>query len=213
MQSITTYTEFKQAVVEPDFRDFMSDQSNLRKAWHSAGSLFHLADWVYVAHKPTIDSKYKFVDDIGRTKFVSCPIEFANSLGQIHPEFQLIRGIANAAKHCELKSVPPGRKNLPGMASLASDTYVSTGGFEFERLSVQRISDCRGEAAREPKGRRVCAASPGGVGYVGQGAVFEAYRELIEEVASAAYDAEAPFDDHGRILVTSEALARITRSA
>jgi hypothetical protein len=45
------------------------------------------------------------------------------------------------------------------------------------------------------------------------GAVFEAYRELIEEVASTAYDAEAPFDDHGRILVTSEALARITRSA
>ena len=36
------------------------------------------------------------------------------------------------------------------------------------------------------------------------GAVFEAYRELIEELASAAYDAEAPFDDHGRVLVTSE---------
>jgi Protein of unknown function (DUF1488) len=45
------------------------------------------------------------------------------------------------------------------------------------------------------------------------GAVFEAYRELIEEIASAAYDAESPFDDHGRVLVTSEALARITRSA
>jgi len=45
------------------------------------------------------------------------------------------------------------------------------------------------------------------------GAVFEAYRELIEELASAAYDAEAPFDDHSRVLVTSEAIARITRSA
>jgi len=44
-------------------------------------------------------------------------------------------------------------------------------------------------------------------------AVFERYRELIEEVASDAYDAEGPFDDHGRILVTSEALARVTRSA
>jgi Protein of unknown function (DUF1488) len=44
-------------------------------------------------------------------------------------------------------------------------------------------------------------------------AVFEAYRELIEQVASDAYDAEGPFDDHGRILVTSEALARVTRSA
>jgi hypothetical protein len=39
------------------------------------------------------------------------------------------------------------------------------------------------------------------------------FSRRIEEVASAAYDAEAPFDDHGRILVTSEALARITRSA
>jgi Protein of unknown function (DUF1488) len=45
------------------------------------------------------------------------------------------------------------------------------------------------------------------------GAVFEAYRELIEGVASDAYDAEGPFDDHGRILVTSGALARVTRSA
>jgi uncharacterized protein DUF1488 len=35
------------------------------------------------------------------------------------------------------------------------------------------------------------------------GAVFEAYRELIEEVASEAHAAERPFDAHGRILVTS----------
>jgi len=45
------------------------------------------------------------------------------------------------------------------------------------------------------------------------GAVFEAYRELIEEVASEAHDAEGPFDDHGRILVTTEALTRVMRSA
>ena len=45
------------------------------------------------------------------------------------------------------------------------------------------------------------------------GAVFDAYRELIEAVASDAYDAEGPFDAHGRILVTPEALARVTRSA
>ena len=45
------------------------------------------------------------------------------------------------------------------------------------------------------------------------GDIFEAYRELIEELASAAYDAETPFDEHGRVLVTSEAIARITRSA
>jgi hypothetical protein len=43
--------------------------------------------------------------------------------------------------------------------------------------------------------------------------VFEAYRELIEDLASEAFDAEGPFDAHGRVLVTSEAIARITRSA
>jgi hypothetical protein len=47
----------------------------------------------------------------------------------------------------------------------------------------------------------------------GDRAIFEAYRELIEDVASEAYDAEGPFDAHGRILVTSEALARVMRSA
>ena len=43
--------------------------------------------------------------------------------------------------------------------------------------------------------------------------VFEAYRELIEQIASDAHDAEGPFDDHGQILVTSEAITRVMRSA
>jgi hypothetical protein len=43
--------------------------------------------------------------------------------------------------------------------------------------------------------------------------VFEAYRELIEQVASDAYDADASIDAGGCILVTSEALARVGRSA
>jgi hypothetical protein len=41
--------------------------------------------------------------------------------------------------------------------------------------------------------------------------VFESYRELIEDLASKAFDAEGPFDRHGRVLVTSEAIARVTR--
>lgn len=44
-------------------------------------------------------------------------------------------------------------------------------------------------------------------------AVFEAYRELIEQLASDAFDAEGPFDDHGRVLVTPEAFSRVMRSA
>jgi len=44
-------------------------------------------------------------------------------------------------------------------------------------------------------------------------AIFEEYRELIEDIASEAFDAGGPLDHQGRILVTSEAMARATRSA
>ncbi len=47
----------------------------------------------------------------------------------------------------------------------------------------------------------------------GDDKVFEAYRELIEQLASDAYDAGASVDDAGRVLVTSEALDRVSRSA
>ena len=43
--------------------------------------------------------------------------------------------------------------------------------------------------------------------------VFEAYRELVEQVAIDAYDAGTSVDDAGLVLVTSEALARVGRSA
>jgi Protein of unknown function (DUF1488) len=43
--------------------------------------------------------------------------------------------------------------------------------------------------------------------------IFQAYRELIEQVASDAYDAGTSVDDAGLVLVTSEALARVSRSA
>jgi hypothetical protein len=42
--------------------------------------------------------------------------------------------------------------------------------------------------------------------------IFEVYREFIEQVASDAYDAGS-VDDAGLVLVTSEALARVGRSA
>jgi hypothetical protein len=43
--------------------------------------------------------------------------------------------------------------------------------------------------------------------------VFEAYRALIEQVASDTYDAGAKVDDAGCVLVTSEAIGRVSRSA
>jgi hypothetical protein len=43
--------------------------------------------------------------------------------------------------------------------------------------------------------------------------VLDAYRELIEPIASGAYDAGASVDEGGCILVSSEALDRVGRSA
>jgi hypothetical protein len=38
------------------------------------------------------------------------------------------------------------------------------------------------------------------------GDVFEAYRDLVEQLASDAYDADGPFDLYGRILITPDAV-------
>jgi hypothetical protein len=138
-QRIDTYTDFKQEVVDADFRDFMADDSgNLRKAWHCAGSLFHLHDWVYAAHKASIDAKYTFTNDQKQTQ--SCASHFANSLGQQYPNFERIRGIANASKHFVLRNPPPGRIIPPGMPSSAANTYVTDAAFQpgvFQRNAFQ----------------------------------------------------------------------------
>jgi hypothetical protein len=130
MERVATYRDFKSEVVGTDFREFMADRGNLRKAWHCAGSLFHLHDWVYAAHKSSIDARYTFVDDNGHTRQVSCAVHFANSLGQSHPNFQLVRGIANASKHFVLKTPPAGRANPSGMPSHATNTYVEGTAFQ-----------------------------------------------------------------------------------
>jgi len=124
-QRIATYQDFKKQIVEVDFAEFMSNRGDLRKAWHCAISLFHLHDWVYKAHKAAIDANYTFVDDDGVTRPVSRASHFANALGQLHPDFQLIRGVANNAKHLEIGESPPGRQDPSGMPSHAANVYVT----------------------------------------------------------------------------------------
>ena len=87
------------------------------------------------------------------------------------------------------------------------DDYLEQDGVRFLMVDEDGPVACRvsHEALRDHANRVQLSGT--------DGAVFEAYRELIEELASAAYDAETPFDEHGRVLVTSEAIARITRSA
>ena len=87
------------------------------------------------------------------------------------------------------------------------DDYTISDGVKFWMADEGRPVLCRvtHEALRDHAERMHFSGS--------DRAVFEAYRELIETVASDAFDAEGPMDAHGRILVTSEALARVTRSA
>jgi hypothetical protein len=89
-----------------------------------------------------------------------------------------------------------------------NNEYLDEGGVRFLMEDAEgTIVACRvsHEALRDHANRLHLSGS--------DVAVFEAYRELIEQVASDAYDAESPLDEYGRVLVTSEALARVTRSA
>jgi hypothetical protein len=120
----------KHDIVEADFGEFMADKGNLLKARYCAGALFDLHDWVYAAHKTSIDAKYTYVDDNSSTQPVSSSSHFANSLGQAHPDFQLMAGIANASKHLARWPTAAGRVNPPEMSSHSANTYVMGAAFQ-----------------------------------------------------------------------------------
>ena len=96
MDKIDTFLLFKSEVVEKDLCDFLADKKDLRKAFHIAVSLFHLADWVYVAKQSDIRKRYTLKDEKKQKEKA-----FYDALGEEHPEFQSIRDIANAVKHLE----------------------------------------------------------------------------------------------------------------
>jgi hypothetical protein len=126
---IDTYEKFFEHVVKQDYSDFLLSPDDLRKAFHCASSLFHFSDWLYAAKKQEIDAKYTFIDDKGVRRPVRTASQFANSIAEQCPEFQLIRGIAHAGKHFALKPPPPGRQNPPDMPSHAANT-VNRGAFQ-----------------------------------------------------------------------------------
>jgi hypothetical protein len=141
---IDNYRAFKAAIVETDFQEFMAEKGSLRKAWHCAGSLFHLHDWVYQAQAKAIKAKFKFINDKKQKQRVSNASHFANSLGQAHADFELIRGIANASKHFVLRTPPPARLRPRGMPSHAANVYVTSVTFQpgaFQPSAFQTQGD------------------------------------------------------------------------
>jgi hypothetical protein len=123
--SVTDCRPFWREIVMPDYNDFAAKVDDLRRAFHCAISLFHLSDWVYVAHKAYIDANFTFRDKNGVVRPVTDEKTFANALGDLHPDFDLIRGIANSAKHLVLTN----RRPHPAAPSHAANTRVQNTGF------------------------------------------------------------------------------------
>lgn len=123
---IQTPQEFWTNVVCPDYTDFMAKINDLRLAFHCAISLFHMADWIYETHKTAIDSTFMFKDRrTGAPTPVSRVSEFANAISDTYPDFELIRQIANTAKHLKLSSTSPH----PNAPSHAANTAVQSTGY------------------------------------------------------------------------------------
>jgi hypothetical protein len=104
-KALTTAGDYFQGVLQPDYDEHLRDQTDLRRAFHAATSLLHMADWVFITHEGQIKSKFTFKDRKGKTKPVGNASQFANALQQKNADFGRIRGIANAATHLKLDHV------------------------------------------------------------------------------------------------------------
>lgn len=130
IKKVTTYSEYRAEIVEPDYNDFIKDDGDIRAAFHCAISLFHLHDWVYQAHKAYIDANFSFLK-LGAPIAVSQASEFANALADQYPQFELIRGVANSAKHLALHPANPRRPpQPPSTPSHAANTFSEGGGWD-----------------------------------------------------------------------------------
>jgi hypothetical protein len=85
--TITTPSEFRNQIMEPDYAAFERAPTDLRLAFHTAASLLHLRDWV--AHAQSIHPGQLQTDLEKRCKY-----------------FGLIRDVANAGKHLVLTQKP-----------------------------------------------------------------------------------------------------------
>ncbi len=96
MTSITDYKAYKLEIVDKDHAEFLANDGNVRAAFHSAISLFHLHDWVYAAHKPYIDANFTFLraPPAGPPP-VATPVtkssQFADALADVSPLFVVWR--------------------------------------------------------------------------------------------------------------------------
>lgn len=127
MKKIDTCTAYWQEIVTLDRQAFQKSTDNLRLAFHLSISLFHMSDWVYASHKNVIDREFSFVDKNGKNHLVHDDKSFANAITDLNGNFGLIRGIANAEKHLEIRKPLNAHTHAP---SHAANTRSRTIGFQ-----------------------------------------------------------------------------------
>lgn len=110
---ITNSREYLDEVVEPDFAEAQANPASLRNAFHCAASLYHLHEFVFADH--------------GATLGFSKAREFDRDLCSKSAEFQLIRDIANTAKHMELTRDPQRITHIANTA--VQSTGYGEGGY------------------------------------------------------------------------------------
>jgi hypothetical protein len=129
MQQIDTYVKYWNEVVIPDYDDFFAALDDLRKAFHCAGSLFHMADWLYHGNKAYIDANFTWLDGNGVAQPVTNESQFANAVRDQHPDFELVRNIANAGKHLSIRQGKHAASPVSAANTYVSDTGWGQGGF------------------------------------------------------------------------------------
>jgi hypothetical protein len=125
VRQFQTPEDFWNGMLLPDYNDFQADVGDLRMAFHSAISLFHMHDWVFNIHEDYIIANFTLIDDQGNTPRTKKAKHFGNALEAICPDFALIRGIANAGKHLALSNIRPH----PDAPSHSSNTASQSLGF------------------------------------------------------------------------------------
>jgi len=138
-QRFQTVSDYWDGMVLPDFEDFQANKHDLRKAFHLATSLFHMADWVWTENEATIREVFQYTDKNGERHYASDVGQFANALSELSEDFMLVRYVANAGKHMALTQRANTPPNVP-MYSANVATYMAVTEVSYGAASDHAIS-------------------------------------------------------------------------
>ena len=124
-RKVQTSAEFKREVVDPDYKDYKQNPSDLRLCYHLALGLFHLRDWTFKQYSGTPNWPHK------------TPNDYQIFLEQQCSSFGYIRDLANAVKHAELDQ--PSTQ-MVGLANTElSGPAFQPGAFQGNAFQVQTV--------------------------------------------------------------------------